>query len=81
MEAPVKIRLEKNGRGGKTVTVLFELPPRGDPFYETLLKNLKGKCGAGGTYKDRRLEIQGDHRDKIKTFLEAQGFQVKLAGG
>lgn len=76
----LKIRLEKNGRGGKTVTVVFELPVNEDYFKE-IEKKLKGVCGTGGSYKNNMIEIQGDHRDKIKTYLEKIGFKVKLAGG
>lgn len=76
----LKLRLEKNARGGKTVTVVFELP-QNDAYFKPLEKKLKGLCGTGGTFKDNRIEIQGDHREKIKVFLEKLGFKVKLAGG
>lgn len=76
----VKLRLEKNGRGGKLVTVLFNLPLSPDYFTE-LAKKLKALCGAGGSFKDGQIEIQGDHREKIKRHLEGLGFTVKLAGG
>lgn len=76
----LKIRLEKNGRGGKTVTVVFELPVN-EPYFKEIEKKLKGVCGTGGSYKNNMIEIQGDHREKIKNFLEKTGFKVKLAGG
>lgn len=76
----LKIRLEKNGRGGKTVTVIFELPGN-DEFFKECLKKLKNLCGSGGSFKDHSIEIQGDHREKIKAFLEKTGFKIKLAGG
>jgi translation initiation factor 1 len=76
----LKIRLEKNGRGGKTVTVIFELPPN-EAYFKDLEKKLKALCGTGGSYKDHKIDIQGDHREKIKVFLEKIGFKVKLAGG
>jgi translation initiation factor 1 len=76
----LKLRLEKNGRGGKTVTVIFELPINED-YFKDLEKKLKGLCGTGGSFKNNMIEIQGDHRDKIKLFLEKTGFKVKLAGG
>jgi translation initiation factor 1 len=76
----MKIRLEKNGRGGKQVTVIFELPRRPND-YEGLCKQLKSRCGSGGTYKDHQIEIQGDHRTKVKAHLESLGYTVKLAGG
>ena len=76
----LKIRLEKNGRGGKTVTVIFELP-NNDPYFKDLEKKLKSLCGTGGSFKNGMIEIQGDHREKIKNFLEKTGFKIKLAGG
>lgn len=76
----LKVRLEKNGRGGKSVTVVFELP-QNDAYFKELEKKLKAHCGTGGAYKNNMIEIQGDHRQKIKTFLEKLGFKVKLAGG
>jgi translation initiation factor 1 len=77
----LKVRLEKNGRGGKLVTVVFELPASGEAYFGELVKKLKSMCGAGGSFKDNSIEIQGDHREKIKSHLEKVGFKVKLAGG
>src|SRR5690606_28673416 len=76
----LKLRLEKNARGGKTVSVLFELPDNPE-YFKSLLKELKAKCGTGGTFKDNRIEIQEDHREKIKTHCESKGFGVVFAGG
>lgn len=76
----LKIRLEKNKRGGKLVSVIFELP-QNLVYCKKLCKELKSKCGTGGSLKDFTIEIQGDHRNKLKELLESKGFQVKLAGG
>lgn len=76
----LKVRRETNGRGGKTVTVVFELP-QNEGYFKELTAKLKSHCGTGGAFKEGRIEIQGDHREKIKAFLEKLGFQVKLAGG
>lgn len=76
----VIFRLEKNGRGGKTVTVLDGLP-RNETFLKDLTKELKNKCGTGGTYnlgpKSGLIEIQGDSRDKIKKILEQKKIKFK----
>jgi translation initiation factor 1 len=76
----VKLGRETAGRKGKGVTVVWELPLTDDELKElaTLLKN---KCGTGGTAKDGRIEIQGDHRDRIAVELEKLGYKVKRAGG
>ena len=76
----VIFRMEKSGRGGKTVTVLDGLP-RNDAFLKDLSKELKAKCGVGGTYKigseNGQIEIQGDQRPKIKAILESKGIRYK----
>lgn len=76
----LKIRLEKNSRGGKNVTVIFELPDN-EKYFKDLVKKLKNYCGSGGALKNNQMEIQGDHRQKVKAYLEKIGFKVKLAGG
>jgi translation initiation factor 1 len=75
----LKMRLEKNGRGGKTVTVLFELP-NNEAYFTELTRKLKNSLGTGGTFKDQRIEIQGDHKVRIKELLETMGFTVKQSG-
>ncbi len=79
-EHTLKVRRETNGRGGKAVTVVFELPAN-EAYFKDLASKLKTHCGSGGAFKDLRIEIQGDHREKVKAFLEKLGFKVKLAGG
>jgi translation initiation factor 1 len=73
-------RLEKGGRGGKTVTVIDQLP-RQEEFVRDLCKELKSKCGSGGTYQllsDRGvIEIQGDKRDALKALLDKKGIKYK----
>lgn len=36
---------------------------------EEILRKLKKKLACGGTYKNERLELQGDHREKVKKLL------------
>lgn len=73
-------RLEKNGRGGKTVTVIDGLPKQ-SLFLADLCKELKSKCGSGGTFsldgRDGVIEIQGDKRDAIKAIFDKKGFKYK----
>ena len=45
-----------------------------------MAKELKTKCGSGGSIKDQQIEIQGDHREIIKAALEAKQYKVKIAG-
>ena len=76
----VRIRRETKGRKGKGVTTVSGVG-LADAELKTLAKKLKQKCSTGGTVKDGVIEIQGDHRDKLKTELEKLGHNVKLAGG
>ena len=49
--------------------------------FEALLRKLKQQCGAGGTFKDGEIEIQGDHRERVAASLVAMGYKTKLVGG
>jgi translation initiation factor 1 len=76
----LKIRLEKNARGGKQVTVIFNFPYN-PTYFKNLLKLLKNRCGVGGAYKDDQLELQGDQREKVREFLTTLQIKSVLAGG
>lgn len=71
-----KIRVEKRGRGGKTVTVVDGLP-RNVPFLKELAHDLKRACGTGGVVLEAGVEVQGDLRERIRLFLVKKGFVVK----
>ncbi|MCC7442727.1 MAG: stress response translation initiation inhibitor YciH [Bdellovibrionales bacterium] len=74
------LRIEKAGRGGKTVTVIDNLPKNGI-FLKELCSELKKKCGSGGTVlmdgKEGVIEIQGDKRNLIRAALEKKGIRTK----
>jgi translation initiation factor 1 len=72
----VKLRIEKNGRGGKTVTVLYDLPAN-PQFLKELAGKLKRECGTGGTVKENSVELQGDYRERLRQLLPAMGYKVK----
>ncbi len=76
----VRIRRETSGRKGKGVTTISGLALE-DKALRQLAKELKQLCGTGGTVKDFVIEIQGDHRDKLRDALAGRGYNVKLAGG
>jgi translation initiation factor 1 len=73
-------RIEKNGRGGKIVTVLDQLPKQ-ELFLKNLTKEFKVKCGVGGTYTIANnvglIEVQGDNREKMKKILESKKIKFK----
>ena len=74
------VRVRREVRNGKTLTVVLGLPLRAADLAE-FGRKLKQACGSGGTVKDGQIEIQGDHRDKVVAVLRAAGHEVKLAGG
>jgi translation initiation factor 1 len=85
--APVKNRgrvdiiRETAGRGGKTVTVVTNFTGIGLPEKEQLAKKMQKACGAGGTVKEGRIEIQGDRREIVAKVLTDAGFRPVFAGG
>lgn len=76
----VVFRLEKSGRGGKTVTVMDGWP-RNETLLKDYAKEFKAKCGTGGTHildsQRASIEIQGDKRDQLKKLLTAKGIKFK----
>jgi translation initiation factor 1 len=71
-----KLRMERTGRGGKTVTVIDGFPSNA-PFAATLAQELKRSCGTGGTLRDGTLELQGELRDRVREHLTRKGYVVK----
>lgn len=79
-DGTVRVRRETSGRGGKAVTVVWGVPRDADAV-AALGKRLRQACGSGGTTKDGRIEVQGDHVERVVALLQAEGFVVKRAGG
>ena len=71
-----RLRIEKAGRGGKTVTVVDGLP-QNEAFLKGLLSELKKACGCGGALREGGIELQGDLRDRVRAYLSNQGHGVK----
>jgi translation initiation factor 1 len=71
-----KLRVENSGRGGKTVTVVYDLP-RNEAFLKALAQELKRACGTGGAAGDGTVELQGDLRDRVRDALRNKGYTVK----
>jgi translation initiation factor 1 len=76
----VRVSRETKGRAGKGVTVITGLP-LGESALETLAKELKRRCGSGGTVREGLIEIQGEHRDVLVAELIRRGYAAKRAGG
>jgi translation initiation factor 1 len=64
-------------RYGKMVTVIDGIDAN-DIDLDDLAKKLKNKCAAGGTAKEGKIELQGEHKKKVKEFLEEMGFKTEV---
>ncbi len=70
------VSLDKRNRGGKKVTLVKGFVGS-DEDLENLGKELKGRCGTGGSVKNREIIIQGDFRDRITEYLNSNGYNSK----
>ncbi|RAJ16163.1 translation initiation factor [Olleya aquimaris] len=75
---PIICKYEK--RKGKPITILEGYTGATEDFKQ-LAKELKQQLSVGGSYKDDKIIIQGDYRDKIMAILKDKGFNVKRVGG
>lgn len=79
-EQRLEVHIEKKGRGGKTAVIIRGFVGS-DEDLQQLAKQLKSKCGVGGSAKDGEIIIQGDKRDKVLEILKQEGYQTKRVGG
>jgi len=75
---PILCKYEK--RKGKPITILEGYTGATEDF-KLLAKELKQTLSVGGSFKDDKIIIQGDYRDKIMAILKDKGFNVKRVGG
>ena len=78
-DQPARVGREKR-RKGKTVTVITGLDPAASNL-DAILAQLKSACAAGGTINEGKIEIQGDHRERVLSILRDLGYPAKLSGG
>jgi translation initiation factor 1 len=72
----ITIAMDKR-RYGKMMTIVYGVDSH-DLDIQALITKLKSKCACGGTIKDGKIELQGDHRTKVKETLEEMGFTVDV---
>ena len=72
----IQVKLDTSGRRGKAVTMVTNIQ-HNPQVIEELESKLKQHCGAGGTSYAKTIEIQGDQVNKVKKFLEKEGYDIK----
>ena len=73
----VKVSVDKR-RYGKNVTIIEGIDPKLENV-DDIAKILKRKVASGGTVKDgKTIELQGDHRDSVKKYLDEMGFKTEV---
>ena len=73
----INISVDKR-RYGKMMTIVEGINPN-DLDIDALITKLKKRCASGGTIKDGKIELQGDHRSKVKEALEEMGFEIEVS--
>ncbi|RLE88626.1 MAG: stress response translation initiation inhibitor YciH [Thermoprotei archaeon] len=69
----VRVRLEKRRRN-KDVTIIEGIDAKSINL-RRIATELKSKLACGGTVKNNRIELQGDHRERVKKLLVELGFE------
>ena len=74
-EQVLSLRIEKR-RYDKPVTIIegFDLP---QSELKSTASALKSALGTGGTVDEDRIELQGDHRDRVPDLLRERGFETR----
>ncbi|HUT80457.1 MAG TPA: stress response translation initiation inhibitor YciH [Candidatus Bathyarchaeia archaeon] len=71
-EQRIKVRIETR-KWGREVTLIMGINPK-EVDLDSLTTRLKNKCACGGTSKEGVIELQGDHRYRIKDLLTSEGY-------
>lgn len=70
----ISVKVDRR-RYGKEVTVIEGLNPT-DIDLEDLSKFMKGRLACGGTVKGTSIELQGNHKERVKDLLVNKGYSV-----
>lgn len=76
----LKVRLEKKGRGGKVVTVVFAHPFAQEDL-KSIMQQWQHRFACGGTLKDGHIELRGDLRAQLEKWARENQLRLQLAGG
>lgn len=72
----LRVKLDTKQRAGKVVTLVDGFIGKNEDL-EKLGKELKTKCGTGGSAKDGQILIQGDYKEKVVKWLQDWGYKAK----
>lgn len=75
----LRISLDKKQRGGKMVSLISGFVGKSEDL-EHLARQLKTRCGVGGSTKEGEIIIQGDFRDRLVQLLTEMGYKAKRIG-
>ncbi|HCV16005.1 MAG TPA: translation initiation factor, partial [Rikenellaceae bacterium] len=70
------VKIDKRNRGGKQVTLITGFTGKAEDL-EKLGKELRTKCGTGGSAKDGEIVVQGDFRERVVSLLTSMGYNAK----
>jgi translation initiation factor 1 len=70
------VTIDRRNRGGKQVTLISGFKGAASDL-AALGKELKVRCGVGGSAKDGEITLQGDLRDKVTALLLEMGYKAK----
>jgi translation initiation factor 1 len=76
----LRVQISRKGRKGKSVTIISGFQMSAERL-KALAKQLKNQCGTGGTVKEKTIEIQGEHPEKLVEILTGLGYKAKQSGG
>jgi translation initiation factor 1 len=72
----LRVKLDTKQRAGKVVTLVDGFIGKPEDL-EKLGKELKTKCGTGGSAKEGQILIQGDYKEKVIKWLQDWGYKAK----
>lgn len=70
----LRVRIERKGRKGKTVTLISGFVGQAADL-EELGKELKAKCGIGGSVKEGEVILQGELVERVVALLREMGYK------
>lgn len=73
--ATISLEKRKKGKWVTVVNGLFEGHP--GVHLKNLLVQLKNQCGAGGSIQEHRIEIQGNHQERLRSILKKKGYKIR----